>query len=669
MTAPTGRALVTAQTAIESFSLSADGSVLVYALRRVARGTYVSHLWAVPWSGGRPRRLTAGHVRDGSPTIAPDGRRVAFARTPAGAADAEPQIWIAPIDGAGEPWQLTRQRHGASAPRWSPEGRRIAFLGQAGPHRFLVGKEDPKRAPIARRMTRTDFRDDEAGHVSRRTHLWLIDGRRRARARQLTSGDFDVANPTWAPNGSWLAFSADLGEDWNILPRSQVFRIGLDGGPMEPLASLAGDADRPAISPDGGQLAFVGSDVADPGDEVLTELWVMDMDGGRPRSLTAGQDRSVGCEAWADLVMADDQPGPIWLDDGALLALVADRARNVPYRIGLDGRADRLLEPGRLVGAGLAAAGGRIALSAGIDRRAAELYALQEGTGGGDLRQLTTQGSGWQARFPLPVWEEHWIDGPGGPIQAWVVSPPGAPRGPLPAVFVFHGGPTGSSAPGGTMDSTMLAGHGYRVVLPNVRGSASFGSAWIAALGGRWGDVDAADVEAVAAALVTQRLIMRGQLGMLGLSYGGYLVQWLAGHSQTFAGGVAENGVTNQVSIWANSYFGVHYDRRAQLGDPLSEEGMLKLWATSPLSAATSIRTPLLILQAEEDRICPPTDNEQLFTALKVLDREVEYVLYPEEHHEMKNYGRPDRRIDRMERILAWFDRYLGPGPANDSGR
>jgi dipeptidyl aminopeptidase/acylaminoacyl peptidase len=661
MTAPTGRALVNAQTAIESFSLSADGSVLVYALRRVARGEYVSHVWAVPWSGARPRRLTTGNVRDGAPAIAPDGRRVAFTRTPVGRAAAEPQIWIAPLGGPGEPWQLTRQRHGASAPRWSPDGTRIAFLGQAGPHRFLVGNEDPKRAPIARRMTRTDFRDDEAGHLSRRTHLWAIDARRRAEARQLTSGDFDVTHSAWAPDGSWLAFSADVGPDVNISPRSQVYRIGGGGGPMEPLASLAGDAERPAISPDGGRLAFLGTDVADPGDEVLTGLWVMDLGGGgKPRNLTAGLDRSVGCEAWADLVMADDEQGPIWLEDGALLVMVADRARNVPYRIGLDGTAEPLVEPGRLVGAGLAAAGERIALSAGIDRRAAELYALQKAAGGGHLRQLTTNGSGWQTRFPLPDWEEHWIDGPGGPIQAWVVSPHDAARGPLPAVFVFHGGPTGSSAPGGTMDSTMLAGHGYRVVLPNVRGSASFGSAWVAALGGRWGEVDAADVEAVATALTKQRLIKRGQVGMLGLSYGGYLVQWLAGHSQTFAAGVAENGVSNQVSTWANSYFGVHYNRRAGLGDPLSEAGALRLWATSPLSAAASIRTPLLMLQAEEDRICPPADNEQLFTALKVLGREVEYVLYPEEHHEMKNYGRPDRRIDRMERILAWFQRYLG---------
>jgi dipeptidyl aminopeptidase/acylaminoacyl peptidase len=122
---------------------------------------------------------------------------------------------------------------------------------------------------------------------------------------------------------------------------------------------------------------------------------------------------------------------------------------------------------------------------------------------------------------------------------------------------------------------------------------------------------------------------------------------------------VAENGVSNQASTWGTSYFGVHYNRRARLGDPLSDEGYAQLWRTSPLRNAAGKWAPLLMLQAEDDQICPASDNVQLFTALKVLGREVEMILYPDEHHEMKNTGRPDRRIDRMERILAWFDRYL----------
>ena len=198
---------------------------------------------------------------------------------------------------------------------------------------------------------------------------------------------------------------------------------------------------------------------------------------------------------------------------------------------------------------------------------------------------------------------------------------------------------------------------GYRVLMPNIRGSATFGSEWVAGLSTAWGDVDAADAMAAVDALVARGLADPNRLAVMGLSYGGFLTQWLVGVTDRFRAAVAENGVANQVSAWANSFFGVHYNRRGGLGDPLSDEGMDQLWRTSPLRLAPNVRTPLLMLQSEEDRICPAADNEQLFTALKVLGREVEYILYPDEHHEMKSHGRPDRRIDRLERILAWVER------------
>ena len=130
---------------------------------------------------------------------------------------------------------------------------------------------------------------------------------------------------------------------------------------------------------------------------------------------------------------------------------------------------------------------------------------------------------------------------------------------------------------------------------------------------------------------------------------------------------MAENGVANQVSrLGATRTSACTTTAARGLGDPLTERGHARSCGGPRRSRnAAQIRTPLLMLQAEEDRICPPADNEQLFTALKVLGREVEYVLYPEEHHEMKNYGRPDRRIDRMERILAWFDRMRSPRSAS----
>jgi dipeptidyl aminopeptidase/acylaminoacyl peptidase len=388
---------------------------------------------------------------------------------------------------------------------------------------------------------------------------------------------------------------------------------------------------------------------------------VMDLPGGPPRNLTAALDRPVGDWAWSDLLMCDDMPGPVWLDEGSLATVIGDRGRNLPYRVDLDGTTTPLLDPALPVAAcAIQVAAGRMALGAARAGGAGEVWALEDGR----MRQVTREGSSWQRRFPATEVRELTIPGPAGPIQAWLVSPDGAGRRRLPTVLHLHGGPTGSWGPGGTLDEMSLCAFGFRVLRVNIRGSTTFGAAWVKALSARWGEVDAEDALAAIDAVVGEGLADPDRLGVMGLSYGGFLTQWLVGVTDRFAAAISENGVANQVSAWGNSYFGVHYNRHAGLGDPLSERGMRALWRSSPLSRASSITTPLLMLQAEEDRICPPGDNEQLFTALKVLDREVEYVLYPDEHHEMKNYGRPDRRIDRMERIRDWLGRHRRRGAA-----
>ena len=656
----TPRALVHAQVALESFSLSPEAAEVVYTLRRVRRDTYESHLWSRPTRGGRPRQLTRGPVRDGAPSISPDGRFVAFVRSPSRDADAVAQAWVLPL-GGGEPWRLTTMKHGVNSLSWSPNGDRLAIVARAGDPRFIVGEERRSRTPLARRITRLDFRDDESGHVDRRSHLWLLPFRPGAAPRQLTRGDFDVLHPAWAPDGRRIAFAADRGPDANINPRTQIWSVGTDAANprIRELVSLAGDADRPSFSPDGRRLAFIGTDREDPPDELPPALWVVDLPSGQPRTLTEELDRPIGEWAWCDLLMADEVPGPVWLDDETIVAIVGDNGRNLPYRFGLDGGTTPMMNPARqIAAAGIDVAAGQVAITAAVDGLAGEVWMVEER----GLRQVTREGSAWLRRFPMVDLTELSLDGPGGPIQAWLASPAGAGRRRLPTVLHIHGGPTGAWGPGGTIDEIALCAAGFRVLMPNIRGSTTFGSRWVQALSTAWGDVDAADAMAAVDGLVKRGLADPKRLAVMGLSYGGFLTHWLIGVTDRFRAAAAENGVANQASAWANSYFGVHYNRRGGLGDPLSDEGMQQLWQTSPLRNASKIRTPLLMLQSEEDRICPPADNEQMFTALKVLGREVEYILYPEEHHEMKVYGRPDRRIDRLERILDWFDRYVTRG-------
>ncbi|MEA2622391.1 MAG: hypothetical protein QOH61_1301, partial [Chloroflexota bacterium] len=201
------------------------------------------------------------------------------------------------------------------------------------------------------------------------------------------------------------------------------------------------------------------------------------------------------------------------------------------------------------------------------------------------------------------------------------------------------------------------------VALPNIRGSASYGRDWITPHMGHWGEVDAADVMAVIDHLIAEGVADPARIGLLGLSYGGFMVNWLVGaHPDRFAAAVSENGVSNQVAAWALSDSGPDYNRRSRLGEPFDEAGIDALWRQSPLRLAPRIVTPLLLLQAEADLRCPPQDNEQLFLLLRALGKTVEYVLYPESSHTYAITGRPDRRKDRHRRMLEWFGRYLGEG-------
>lgn len=254
--------------------------------------------------------------------------------------------------------------------------------------------------------------------------------------------------------------------------------------------------------------------------------------------------------------------------------------------------------------------------------------------------------------------------GPAGPIDVWIASPPGAAADagaePLPAVVDIHGGPvTGAWTPSPHLEVILLAAAGYRVILPNIRGSGSYGGHWVRPQLGDWGGVDVDDVHAAVDHVVAAGLADPDRLGVMGLSYGGFMVNWLVGTTDRFKAAVSEGGVTNQVSAWANSDGGPEAARGSRMGDPMSPEGVDKLWRQSPLRHVANVHTPLLMLQGEADRRCTPADNEQFFIALRHLGRTVEYVLYPDEHHVYAAAGRPDRRIDRNRRIIDWFDRYL----------
>jgi dipeptidyl aminopeptidase/acylaminoacyl peptidase len=668
-------ALIRRQVVLEEHDPLPDGGGAVVVRRFVYGETYRSHLLLVRF-GGRsaagPRALTGGAVRDTRPRESPDGRRVAFLRSFPDDPDRPTAVMVQALDG-GEPWVLWAPEHGVSEMAWSPDGRRMAFVAAAKESRFIVGKETKGRVVTARRITRTDWRWDEVGHRDRWDQVWVGPVREGATPRQLTRDEADAKSIAWAPDGLAIAFVADPHPDADLRPLPSIWAVPAGGGAPREAVRLAGYAGSPAFSPDGRWLACVGVDVADPLDDEIPGLFVsrFDSDGAGPAPVVAlapDLDRPIGAHNDTDLNgwMAASRHGPFWEAPDALVTLVSEAGRVRPWRFPFDPETGRPAgAPARLTAADVAAwtlgvAGGVVSIVATIDDRPMELATIQGSGPRARVRPRTTLGGAWRRGVPWPEMRRVEAPGPGGPIETWIVSPAGAGDGPLPTVVNVHGGPLGAWSPAPSLENVLLASRGCRVILPNIRGSAGYGRAWISPQLGDWGGVDAADVLAAVDHVVGLGLADPARLGILGSSYGGFMVNWLVGAApDRFAAAVSEAGVTNQVSDWANTDSGPEYDRMAGLGDPFTEEGIAKLWRQSPLRFVSGIRTPLLLLQGEADLRCPAADNEQLFVALRHLGREVEYVLYPKSWHTFAITGRPDRRIDRNERMLAWFDRFL----------
>jgi dipeptidyl aminopeptidase/acylaminoacyl peptidase len=692
--------VIRSQVVLEEHDVSADGRFAVVVRRFVFGNRYRSHLWRVPLQGsGRPVQLTSGGVRDSSPRIAPDGSAVAFRRTLAparlrdvterasGANADTARLRILPFRGdgrPGKPWSIrTPPERSVGEIAWAPDGKRLALTLDVDPPRFIEGPQ-PRAGEtvLARRVRRIDWRLDEVGFVDRWAHLHVVEARREAEPRQLTAGDWGVSGIAWAPDGRSIAFVADPRPDADLRPRTSIWAVEVDINERgdsrtqsREVLALGGAVSAPAWSPDGRWLAAVGIVEAGALDDVSPTLVIGPADGATPAVAVAPEfDRPFA--SWIDTDLfgwtASSRVTPSWLDAGTIVAVVSDRGRAAPWRFTIDARTGRAAAaPERLVDGDIAThtlavaadqaarADSRVTLLACLGTRPMELVTVPLSGSRKPPIVRSRIGGSWATRLRWPEMHSHQARGPAGSIETWVASPAGAGHGPLPTIVDVHGGPLGAWAPAPHIEVVLLCAAGYRVILPNIRGSATYGRKWIRPQLGDWGGVDAADVHAAIDHVVELGLADPARLGAFGLSYGGFMVNWLVATSNRFRAAVSENGVANQVSSWAGSDTGVEYNRMSLLGAPLDKAGVERLWRQSPLAHVADVRTPLLLLQGGADQRCPPSDSEQLFVALRVLEREVEYVVYPDESHVYMASGRPDRRIDRMTRVIDWFDRYL----------
>ena len=633
------------QVVIQGLAVAPDGSSIVYTRRTIEDNKYVRRLWRIPFDGGTGEQITTGKGTDTKPRFSPDSASLLFVSDRSG----KPQAWVMPMRG-GEPRQLTDLPNGIGGAEWSPDGRRVLLLAPSGEKRFLVGKDED---PIARRIRDYTWQIDGGGYRDEFTSAWVVDAA-GGKPERITAATGEVSAARWSPDGKQIAFLADPRPEAALMEFASLWTVSASApGAAEPaqVASLAGAIHNVAWAPSG-RIAFLG--VSQPRTPGWANVELYLMDGGRARQLAAGRDLNLQNTTYGDFEDAEQfGPPPLsWLDDDHLVCLVATRGASHPYRFGTDGSVEALAQEDMVCSA-LDTGGGRVAVVASGDGPS-DVYAVEDG----GLRRLTTDGGRWFGPFQRRV-ETVEIPHPDGHgIHAWLLPARGTSK-PGPLVVGVHGGPNLSYGPTPWLELNALADAGFQVLTCNPRGSTGYGEAYARAIHGRWGDKDASDILRVVEWAVEEGLAEPGQVGVFGLSYGGYMTNWLLGaHPGVFAAAVSENPATDLLGMVASSDFGLLIAPGAA-GVEQPAEHMDELLDRSPFFRIHRNHAPLLLLHAEQDHRCPPGQSEMVFTILRSLGREVEMVRYPNESHLLLMAGRPDRRVDRLERIVGWFEKHL----------
>jgi dipeptidyl aminopeptidase/acylaminoacyl peptidase len=490
-----------------------------------------------------------------------------------------------------------------------------------------------------------------------RKHLFVVEAN-GGEPKQITDGDWDDVEPAWSPDASLIAFTSTRERDRDLTLLNDVFVVPSAGGRARRLTRHKGQVGTPVFSPDGTQVAYLGHERGWTYG-ARTELLTVPTTGGDSRAVCEGFDAEVANSALSDARDPFAALPPTWEPDGrGLLALVSRFGRVEIVRFGLDGAEPQTVVGGdREVSAfSIAGDGRRIAGIVSDPTHPYEVYAFD----GESERRLSGENNALLEEIELACAESvSFVSSDGQTVHGWLMKPPGfSERKKWPLVLEVHGGPETMYAWSFMHEFQVLAARGYAVLYTNPRGSKGYGEAFTARIFADWGNQDAADCMAAVDFVAGQRWVDRERLGLTGGSYGGFMTAWLVGHTERFRAAVSQRGCYNFSSFYGTSDIGPWFGEYV-LGGPVYERPALYA-ERSPLTYAPAMRTPLLLIHSEQDLRCPIEQAEQLFVQLRRIGKcEVEMVRFPEESHNLSRSGRPDRRVERLERIVGWFDRHM----------
>jgi dipeptidyl aminopeptidase/acylaminoacyl peptidase len=647
--------------------ISPDGKLVAYVVSEIDREKNKSNsdVWLVPIAGGEPKRLTTSPGSDSHPRWSPDGKSIAFVSDRSGSS----QIWLLPMDG-GEARQLSKLPIDVAGPIWSPKGDALAFVAEVYPGESpeATAKKDEEKAKEKSKVRTFDslmIRHWTSWDEGKKSHLFVCNAK-TGEAKDLTphlkvntppapfGGSNDYA---WSADGLELAFTVEPMEDLAWSTNTDIWTVPSTGGtPKNVTVANKGADAQPLYSPDGKRLAWVSQ--ARPGFEA--DVWVLkvrDLSSGTTTSVGASLDRQVTSFVWGrgsnDLFGVIDDEGTqsiVHLFVGSMAAAGAVRSHAIVAP-------KRVVKGGSNASVQVSVTGQDLVFIHSEAARPGEVFRSSLANSS-ERVELTHHNDALVAGLELNKAEGFTFKGARGEeVSGWLVKPPGFdPSKKYPVVFLIHGGPQGAwhDEWHARWNYPMFAAPGYAVVAINPRGSTGYGQKFTDEISTDWnGKVYEDLMMGLDHALKTYPFLDKDRMAAAGGSFGGYMVNWIAGHTDRFKTLVSHAGIFDLTSmnvtteeLWFSEWeFG---------GSPWDTPE--RHLSQSPSTYAKSFKTPTLVLHGALDFRVPEGQGLAMFTALQRQGVPSRFVYFPDEGHWIL---KPANRAVWWRQVMRWLEKSL----------
>ncbi|HEY6140435.1 MAG TPA: S9 family peptidase [Thermoanaerobaculia bacterium] len=642
--------------------VSPDGKWIAYDASNIDLAGNARHsaVYLVPSNGGESKKITDGTKQDEGPAWSPNGRTIAYVSNKDGGAK---QVWLYDV-AAGTSRKLSNLQGGAASVKWLPDGSGVIVVSDVYPDCGVdpvcikdKTSAEEKKPTQARIITGLLYRHWNAWQEPTRSHLVLVPLNGGA-PRDLTPGGFDV--PPFSlgggdefdvsPDGETLVYASDTEAHPEVSTNSDLFAVKIKDAQFgratatapRRLTTRTGADTSPLYSPDGRYIAWRSQSRAGYESD-LWELWILDRQEGQSRRIAPAFDNYIDSVAWAP-------------DSKSMFVTAPEQTNEAIYEVSVaDGTMRRIYANGSADGVAVTRDGQTLYFERSTLERPADIYGI--GRNETAARQITHDNDALLSKLSIgkanPTW---WTGAENAKVQGLVVTPPEFdPMKKYPGIMLIHGGPQGAwmNSWGYRWNPQIFASRGYVVLMPNPRGSTGYGQKFVEEISGDWGGKVYTDIMNGVDQFAALPYVDGTRLGAAGGSYGGYMVDWILGHSTRFKALVSHAGVYDLVSMYGVTEE-LWFAEWEFHGNPWDNPELYQKW--SPNQFVKNFATPTLVSHGELDFRVPIGQGLELFTALQRRGIPSKLLYFPDEGHWVL---KPQNSKLWYQTVGDWFDQYL----------